>query len=126
MDVSKSRTRERLQRNAVKAGIRAAARLNHIPDKKEFRSLKVQVVPLWLRLSAMAVGVGLFWAGLSGWPLESNAVQGVFGIGGILLVVFGLVGVRRTLEEILDRLAPDVAGEILWKSLQAVAEAVDL
>jgi len=110
----------------VKAGIRAAARLNHVPDEKEFRSLKIQVVPLWPRLSAMTAGVGFTGAGLSGWPLESNAVQGVFGVGGILLVIFGLVGVRRTLEEILDRLAPDVAGEILWKSLQTVAEAVDL
>ncbi len=116
---------EKLQQRAVKAGIRAAKRRHHVLSEEEVRALKVQVLPVLPRASLAVAGVALIIAAVNGFPSESNAGQAVMVIGGGLLTLFALFGVRRTVSGILDNLSADAAGEFLGAAIKSIANAVD-
>lgn len=115
---------KRLQHRAVKAGIRVAKRRHHLLSEAELRALKVQLVPISVRLLVGALALSMIVAGASGWPSDSNSTQALMVVGGILLLLFSIFGVRRTFESILDNLSPQAAVELAGAVLEGIASAV--
>jgi hypothetical protein len=114
----------KLQRRAVKAGIRAAKRRHHLPTEAELRALKVQTIPLPVRLLAGILAIAMIIAGACGWPGDSSSTQALMVAAGILLLLFSLFGVRRTFESILDNLSSEAAVELAGSVLEGIASAI--
>lgn len=121
---------EKLQRRAVKAGIRVAKRRHHLLSEAELRAVKVQIVPLSVRMIVAVIAHAMIISGACGWPSDANSVQALMVVGGILLLLFSIFGVRRTMESILDNLSSqasvEFAGAVLEGIASAVGSAIDL
>jgi peptidoglycan/LPS O-acetylase OafA/YrhL len=115
---------KRLQRNAVKAGIKAAKRKHHLLSESELRELKVQVLSNPLRIILGILSLLCAAAAAIGWPSEENSVQALLACASLLLLVFSIFGVRRTLADALDQMAAEGSIELLSHVLGAIAEAV--
>jgi len=113
---------EKIRRRAVKAGIRRSRKLHHSLREEEILSLKVQVLPLLPRLVMGAAGGLLMVSGFTGWPADDGWIRGLELITGGFFIVFSLLGVRRTLSEIADRLSTDALHSIV----DSVVDAIDL
>ncbi|MEY3897195.1 MAG: hypothetical protein RLZZ214_2716 [Verrucomicrobiota bacterium] len=114
-------SREIVEQRAIKAGVKASKKRHHVVSEQELLSLRVQTMPAWLRISLALSGVGLLAAGWFGWPSESNTIQGIEAVCGIFAILFGSVGVRRTLSHLVDSFdAVDLVGSVL----EAVGEAI--
>lgn len=115
---------EKLQRRAVKAGVRVAKRRHHLLSEEELRAVKVQVVPLSVRLIVAIVALSMIIAGACGWPSDANSAQALLVVGGILLLLFSIFGVRRTIESILDNLSSQASVEFAGAVLEGIASAI--
>jgi hypothetical protein len=116
-----SLSREKIERRAVKAGVKCSKKHGHLVSKEELLALRVQTMPAALRVSLVVLGFALIASGWLAWPSDSNVVQGLEAISGILLIAFGAFGIRRTLSRVLDSVdAIDLGGVIL----EAVGDAV--
>ena len=111
-----------IRRRAVKAGVRKSNRLHHSLRREEILSLKVQVLPALPRIAMGVAGVLLVVSACSGWPSQEDWVRVTEIISGIFLVLFSLLGVRRTLSEMADHLSTD----ILHSIVDSVVDAIDL
>ena len=119
-------SRELLERRAIKAGVKASKQRQHVVSEKELLALRVQTMGPWLRISLVLVGVGLIAAGWYGWPADSNVVQGLEAVAGILAILFGAFGIRRTLSQLVDSFdAPDLPGIVL-EAIIAIVSEIDL
>jgi hypothetical protein len=119
-------SREIIERRAIKAGVKASKQRHQVVSEKELLALRVQTMGPWLRISLVLVGVGLVASGWCGWPLESNVAQGLEAIGGILAILFGAFGIRRTLSQLVDSLgATDLPGIVL-EAIFAIVSEIDL
>lgn len=116
----------RLQQRAIRAGVKKARKEGHALDEREVLGLKVQVLSAWWRWLLGLTGVFLIISGVLGWFSASNVVQALEIIGGILLVFFGIAGVRRTLSRIVDVAADTGVPELVDGVISAIADAVDL
>ena len=117
-------TPDKLQRRAIKAGIRAAKKEHHPLSEAELRKVKIQMVPGGLRLTVLIAGIAMILAGLIGWPVASNPAQALLGVGGVVLVIFAIVGVRRSLGKLFDAVSNDGAGALIEIVLAAIGDAV--
>ena len=117
---------ETIKQRAVKTGVKASIKRDHLVSEKELLALRVQTMPAVLRVSLVLSGILLVAAGWFGWPSDSNAIQGMEAVFGILAVLFGSFGIRRTLSHLLDSIdAVDLAGSILEMIADAVS-SIDL
>jgi hypothetical protein len=118
---------EKLQRRAVKAGIRVAKRRRHVLSESELRDLKVQIVPVSIRLILGVFSILCLVAAGVGWPSGAEAIMVM---AGLLLAVCAIFGFRRSLGHILDHMPVDVAielvGEVIGSIAGAVGDAIDL
>jgi len=121
-----TRRENKLQQRAVKAGIRASKKRGHIVDEKELAALRIQVMPVLPRLLMVLAGIALLGAAITGWPLSGNEAQGAFAISGIILFLFGVFGVRRTISNVLDHAVTEVAADLVGKMLGGIADRIDL
>lgn len=119
-------SRESLERRAVKAGVKASKKRHHLVSAEELLSLRVQTMPAPLRVALILLGIGSIGLGVAGWPVDSNAIQGLEAIGGIFSILFGAFGIRRTLSRLLESVdSIDLAGSILKLVTEAVSN-IDL
>lgn len=116
---------ETIKQRAVKTGVKASIKRDHLVTEQELLALRVQTMPAALRVSLVLLGVLLVAAGWFGWPSDSNVIQGMEAISGILAILFGSFGIRRTLSHLLDSEdAVDLAGSILEMIADAVSSIV--
>lgn len=107
-------SREKIERRAIKTGIKISKKRGHLVSEQELLSLRVQTMPAPLRISLVLLGIGLLASGWFAWPSDSNTIQGLEAVSGILLMGFGAFGIRRTLDRVLDSVdAVDLVGSIL-------------
>lgn len=116
----------RLQKRAIRAGVKKARKEGHALDEREVLGLKVQVISAWWRWLLGLTGMFLILSGAFEWLTTNNLVQGLEIMGGILLVFFGIVGVRRTLSEIADAAVDTGIGDLIEGIISAIGDAVDL
>lgn len=113
-------SREAIRRRAVKTGVKASRKRHHLVTADELLSLRVQVMPALPRISMAIAGILLIVSAWNGWPSDSNAVQGVEAMVGILAILFGAFGIRRTLSQVLD----STSGEALGSILEMIGDAI--
>lgn len=112
-----------LEKRAVKAGVKASKKLHHVVTPEELLALRVQTWPAGLRVLVCIIGTLLLLGAWFGWPLEGGLARFFEGIGGVLLVLFGIFGVKRTLSNLVDGLGNAVdAGELVGAIIEGVAE----
>lgn len=114
-------SRETLEKRAVKTGVKASIKRHHVVSEQELLALRVQTMPGWLRITLVLLGIALVTAGWFGWPSDSNAIQGIEAITGILAILFGAFGIRRTLESVLDSMD---AGNAVESILELIGDAL--
>lgn len=114
-------SRQTLEKRAVKAGVKASKKLDHVVTTEELLALRVQTMPTVLRILLVLGGLLLIAAAWFAWPFDSNAAQALEVISGIFAILFGAFGIRRTLSHVLDSVdSIDLAGTIV----ELIAEAV--
>ncbi len=107
-------SRKTLEKRAVKTGVKASIKRHHVVSEEELLALRVQTMPAWLRTALVLLGIALVAAGWFGWPSDSNAIQGIEAVYGTFAILFGAIGIRRTLDRVIDSLdATDAVGSIL-------------
>lgn len=113
--------REKFEKRAVKAGVRAAKRRHHMLSEEELRALKVQVMPALLRVIMVVVGVSALIAAYCGWPWEEGEGRLWEGLSGAAFTSFGIFGIRRTVGGVID-----AAGSVDWLGgiLEGIADAI--
>lgn len=109
---------EKLRRRAVKAGVRASKKRRHAVSRNELLGLRIQTMPAVARILLGTVGVVLIAAAWFEWPSQSNTVCGLEAAAGIVLVLAGFVGVRRTLAGLIDQ----SSGELIEFVLESIGE----
>lgn len=92
----------RLEKQVTLAAKRATKRSNHPLSHEEALRLQIQIVPAWLRWTMGTVGTLAIAAAIQGWLLETGGANFLFGLGGLLLLCFGIFGIRRTLSAIAE------------------------
>ena len=112
---------QRLQRQAVKAGLKASRKRDHVVSTDELLELSIQVMPAFLRVLLFTTGLALFGFALSGWPTEELWIRIGEGLLGLLLALFGILGVRQTVEAALEGVGD--AGALLRRTRAAAAIA---
>lgn len=112
---------EKLEKRAIKAGIRASKRRHHVVSKEELLKLKIQTLPDTLRGLLMIGGVVMIILAGAGWPFPNHQV--LLGLGGVASLICGIFGIRRSLETVLD--SAEGAGTLLEGILSVIGSAVD-
>jgi hypothetical protein len=96
-------------------------------SESELRDLKVQIVPVSIRLILGVFSILCLVAAGVGWPSGAEAIMVM---AGLLLAVCAIFGFRRSLGHILDHMPVDVAielaGEVIGSIAGAVGDAIDL
>jgi uncharacterized membrane protein len=95
-------SRETLEKRAVKAGVKAAVKLERPLTKDELMELRVQSLSNGLRVFLVLTGTALIASAWFAWPYPNGAVRGVEIIVGIITFLFGLFGIRRTLSNLFE------------------------
>ena len=95
-------SRETLEKRAVKAGVKAAVKLERPPTKEELMELRVQALSNGLRVFLVLTGAALIASAWFSWPWPNAAVRGIEIITGLITFIFGLFGVRQTLSNLFD------------------------
>lgn len=122
----KAKRVERLQRIAIRKGIRTSRKLNHALTKEEILGLKIQILPSTVRILLATGGILLITAALIAWPSDSNPVQGLEFLSGFFLLLFGIFGIRRTLSGIADQMSNKAFEVLVEGILEAVGNSIDL
>jgi CBS domain containing-hemolysin-like protein len=116
---------EKLRRRAIRVGIRTSKRVHHQLNREEVLALRVQVIPLLPRIVVGLIGAALILASWLEWPSPSNAVQAIECISGILLTLFAIFGVSRTLGEIVGNIDLETGGDLVKTVIEAISDSID-
>jgi peptidoglycan/LPS O-acetylase OafA/YrhL len=95
-------SRELVERRAIKAGVKASKKRHHLISESELLSLRVQTMSAWLRICLVLGGVLLIASSWFAWPTTSDAARVTEAIVGVLATLFGVIGIRRTLNQVVD------------------------
>jgi ammonia channel protein AmtB len=117
---------ELLERRAIQAGVKASKKRHQVISKAELLGLRVQTMMPWLRITLVALGACLIAAGWYGWPADSNVVQGLEAVAGILAILFGAFGIRRTLSQLVDSFDATDSPGIVLEAIIAIVSEIDL
>jgi len=117
---------ERLQRTAIRKGIRTSKKLHHALTRKEILNLKIQIVPAAVRILLAIGGILLISVSFAAWPSESNAIQGLEFLSGLLLLLFGIFGIRRTLSGMADQMSYEAFDLLVEGIFSAIGNTIDL
>lgn len=114
----------RINRAAIKSGKRLARKSGGSIDEKALLDAKVQVMPLWGRLTLFGLGVVACAGGFSGWPVAHLIVQiGLF-ILGLFLMSWGIFGAKKTLSRIIDGLDSGTGADLLGGIVEGIGSAI--
>lgn len=111
----------RIERAAVRSALETQRKRGAPLTRDDLLSLKVQAVPLWVRLLIIGLGLAGIGAGIyfaTGDAVESGTALFFFGV---FILVLGIVGRRRTLESLLETMGDGLAEGIL----RAILDALD-
>ena len=115
---------QKLLRKVEKTGVRQSLKAGHPLGREELLSLKVQIVPIPWRLvlagAAAGAGMGSYFCSNHDSPFWSI----LLGLGAILLLLFALFGIRRTLSNILDNLDAGTAADLLGAAVEGIGSAL--
>ena len=114
-------SQEKIERRAIKAGIKASKKRHHAVSKEELLELRVQTMPAAFRTALILLGIALIASAWFAWPSNSNSIQGLEAVAGIFSLLFGAFGIRRTLSQVLDTMDSIELADVL---VQLIAEAV--
>lgn len=114
---------ERLQKNAIAAGIRASRKRQHLITPQELQDLKIQVMPGYWRAFLFVAGLASLAFAIGGWPWLSVPIQLLEGILGAILLSFGLIGFRRTFGHIGDA-AGNIGAEVIIEGVASVIGSI--
>lgn len=119
-----------LQKRAVKAGVKASKRLHHVVTREELLAVRVQTMPATLRGLLIVVGTVILLTAWFGWPLESGWARFFEGVGGLLMMMFGIFGVRRTLSKVVEKVGDavdptELVGAIIEGVVEVLGSVVD-
>lgn len=119
-----NRRTERLSQRIAKTGVRASLKAGHPLSESELRKLRVQTVPATVRILFCALG--LTSAGAAYWLFSHDfSGLGLLAITiSVFALLFGIFGIRRTLEKILDSVDAVDAARILGNTFEAISSAM--
>jgi hypothetical protein len=92
--------------------------------KDDLLAMKVQIVPNYLRI---ALGLGSVIAGVFSylyWTWNEPVLGGLLALASLMLFLFAVFGIRRTLSNILDGMDATSGGELLEAAVEGVFSAV--
>ncbi|MES2476318.1 MAG: hypothetical protein V4640_11090 [Verrucomicrobiota bacterium] len=115
-----------IETRAVKVGVKASKKRHHVVTEQELLALRVQVMPPLLRILLGIVGLGLLLACGFAWPSESNATQSLEAVLGVLFILFGAFGIRRTLSKMLENVNTADAIESILELIGEAVSSIDL
>ncbi len=114
-----NRKQTKLVKRVERAGVRNAKKTGHAPTPEELKQLKVQILPDWSRILLILTGIS---SATFGFLATQGITAVVLVLGGLLVIAFGIFGVRRTLDQILEAVTEQVATEILEAAFSAIVD----
>jgi hypothetical protein len=112
--VNRERHERYLEQSARRAAPKAITRHSAPVDREALLALRVQTLEPWKRvaltLAGLAIGFGGVWLGTETGFATLVVVSVVVSTP---LLLFGLFGRRKTVEQILDAMSSEIAGEAL-------------
>lgn len=115
---------ERLLRRVEKAGVRASLRAGHVVSREELLNLRIQIIPLTLRIATgvvAAVSAIFSYLHFSAGEFDSGSSLAALAI---LLTLFTAFGVRRTLSAILENDSGADSVEFLKAAVEGIGALV--
>lgn len=110
-----------IEKRAVKAGVKASKKRHHLVTEKELLALRVQIMPALPRILLGVTGLLLITACCVSWPSADGGARLLEGICGGFLLLFGIFGIRRTLEQLLNTYD---GGELIGSIIEGIMDAV--
>jgi hypothetical protein len=118
-------SRDLLERRAIKAGVKASKKRHHLISEEELLSLRVQTMSAWPRICLVIGGLLLIAASIFAWPAASDGARFTEAVFGILSFLFGVIGIRRTLDRVVETSdAADLVGTVI-EAVGAVISNLD-
>ena len=118
------RKSERLAQKIEKAGIRASIKEGHPLTESELLNIRVQILPNPLRATFCVFGAISAIASYYWFTQDFDGYGIVSAFISILLIFFGIFGVRRTLSRILDTMDAMDAAEIVGYAIEGISSAI--
>lgn len=118
------RKSERLVKRIEKAGIRASIKEGHALTEAELRNIKVQILPNPLRVIFCVLGAISAIVSYCCFTYEFDGYGVISAIISILMLLFGIFGVRKTLSRILDSMDSIHAADVLGLAIEGISAAV--
>lgn len=115
---------EKLLKKVSRAGIRKSIKAGHVLSREELLALKVQVLPFYVRVLFFLGAVLAAYLSWLNYGVESFGYAFVEGLCSVLLFLFSLFGVRRTLHKITENLEPGSVVDLLGNALDVISSAV--
>jgi len=119
-------SKEQLEKRAVKKGVKASRKLGHLVTPRELLGLKVQVMGTPVRALLVLAGLGALACSWLEFPSTSDVIQGLEAIAGILLILFGCLGIRSTLENVVNGVDPADGLEVILELIGEALSGIDL
>ena len=116
---------ETLQKRAIRAGIKRYKRSGEPITKEDLGSLKVQLVPEWVRIFLAVVGISLLVCG-SGTISFENPVWNVLRlVSGTFLLLFAIFGVSKTFDGLFKTLDAGVSNGVTEAIVDGISSVFD-
>ncbi len=121
-----NRREERILYRTRKAGVKFAKKEGHVPTRDELLELKIQVVPnalRWILFGASAA------CGIASWVLftmDDTIAASSLAVASVILLIFSIFGIRRTLETIADQASYELVDAALELIGDAAGSVIDL
>ena len=115
---------QKLLRKVEKTGVRQSLKAGHPLGREELLSLKVQLLPAPLRVLLGGAAAGAGWGSYFCSNHDSPFWSILLGMAAILLLLFAVFGIRRTLSKILDNLDAGSAADLLGAAVEGIGSAL--
>lgn len=113
-----------IEKRAVKTGVKQSKKLGHLISPAELLAMRVQIVPIGLRIFLFLAGTALITAGFYAWPSDALAIKTAEVLAGIMSLLFGIFGIRRTLSNLLDSLDVVNPVDVVGGVIDLIGEAI--
>jgi len=114
---------EIIRRRAIATGIRTARKVQHTLNREEILALRIQVLPIAHRIVMAVIAVLLAVSARFTWPFHSDLALTVELVASIILILFAIFGVRRTLSNALNKLSFETAELVIKSIFEAICSA---
>jgi len=118
------RKTEKLLERIEKTGVRKSLREGQVLGREGLLAMKVQIVPNYLRI---ALGVGSMVSGIFSylhWIWNAPELSLLLAVAALILFVFSIFGIRRTLSKVLEGMDTTSGVELLEAAVEGVFSAV--